>query len=227
MVATGTLEERWRHLRDDARDELIVTARQQTAHLASYVTNLLEISRIEAGAVGPRLDAVMLPDLLDDVLDTMRLRLNHHRLVLDLPDDLPPLAADATLLRQTLVNILDNAVKYAPRGSLIRIVADPAREAIADAAGQTAALRIIDQGPGVPEADLARLFQKFFRAANASQPGTGLGLTICRGLVTAMGGTIDATNRPGGGLCIRLSLPACPSPGMPSDFGSRLAAAET
>jgi two-component system sensor histidine kinase KdpD len=127
------------------------------------------------------------------------------------PDSLKLVQADATLLQQTLVNLLDNAAKYAPHGSLISIDAE-AEEA-------TVTLRIVDGGPGLPDSELDRVFDKFFRSATTSarHPGTGLGLTICRGLVEAMHGTIRASNRVDrSGLCVSITLPAAhanpPSP---------------
>jgi two-component system sensor histidine kinase KdpD len=203
LGATSALDLHWPVLADDARLELVKTARQESEHLSAYIGNLLDISRLECGTIGPRLVPLDLADLIGSATRKARAALSAHRLAIDIPESLPLMQADATLLQQTVVNLLDNASKYAPRGSQIRIDAD--------ADETTVTLRIRDEGPGLPDGELDRVFDKFFRSATtgATQPGTGLGLTICRGLVEAMHGTIRATNRNGrSGLCISITLPA-------------------
>src|SRR5205085_4343469 len=115
--------------------------------------------------------------------------LAHHRVALDLDPDLPMLNVDVVLFEQILFNLLDNAAKYAPAGSLISIRVEQD--------GTLAHLRIIDEGHGIPPADLERIFDKFYRVESADRrrAGTGLGLVICRGFAEAMGGTISTANR--------------------------------
>jgi two-component system sensor histidine kinase KdpD len=207
LGATTTLEHEWNRLRDDARMDLIITAREATQDLTAYVTNLLDISRLESGDIGPKQEAVMLSDLVGAALYKARAALADHRLFIKVPAELPLLEADSALLQQALVNILDNAAKYSPKGSQISM--------IAEAQADTVQLRILDEGPGVAETDLDRLFDKFFRAAatRGQQPGTGLGLTICRGIIEAMRGSIEAFNRcDRSGMCIRLTLPVSLAP---------------
>jgi two-component system, OmpR family, sensor histidine kinase KdpD len=203
LGATSALDLHWKVLADDSRLELVRTAREESEHLSAFIGNLLDISRLECGTIGPLLVPLDLADLVGSAAGKARAALSAHRLAIDVPDTLTLVQADATLLQQTLVNLLDNAAKYAPHGSLISIDAE-AEEA-------TVTLRIADEGPGLPDSELDRVFDKLFRSATTSarHPGTGLGLTICRGLVEAMHGTIRASNRADrSGLCVSITLPA-------------------
>jgi len=115
--------------------------------------------------------------------------LERHKTEMSIPGDLPMVKVDPVLFEQVLFNLLDNAAKYAPEGSTIRI------RGSADAF--SVALEISDEGPGIPEGDLDRIFDTFYRVRKGDQvrAGTGLGLSICRGFIEAMGGTITAGNR--------------------------------
>ena len=129
-------------------------------------------------------------------------RLAGHRVVLDLPDDLPLVLIDPLLFEQAIANILDNAAKYAPAGSviLVRGTSDPSR----------VTLSIEDEGPGLPPDDLPHIFDKFYRAKAADRrvAGTGLGLAVARGFVEAFGGTLDASNRKDrSGAVLTMTLP--------------------
>jgi two-component system, OmpR family, sensor histidine kinase KdpD len=116
--------------------------------------------------------------------------LAEHRIVVDLAPDLPMLELDAVLLEQVLVNLLDNAAKYAPPASTVTLEGRRCGDAVA--------LTVADEGPGLAPGDVARIFEKFYRGADAGdrrRAGTGLGLAICRGFAEALGGTIAAANR--------------------------------
>ena len=115
--------------------------------------------------------------------------LARHRTAIDIPLDLPMLKLDPVLFEQVLFNLLDNAAKYAPPGSTIRI-----RAWVEDSA---VTLQVMDEGPGIPSGDLERVFDSFYRVRKGDhvRAGTGLGLSICRGFIVAMGGTISAGNR--------------------------------
>jgi two-component system sensor histidine kinase KdpD len=132
----------------------------------------------------------------------------------DLPADLPLVSADAVLLEQVFVNLLENAAKYTPPGSPVEIAARP------EAGAGGIVIEVADRGPGIAAGDEARLFDKFFRGTRAGSSGAGLGLAICRGVISAHGGTIAATNRPGGGAMFRMTLPIVgappPAPSEPS-----------
>ena len=124
-----------------------------------------------------------------------------HRVTTDLPADLPLLRADFVLLEQVLVNLLENAARYAPAGTPVEIVARAGADALL--------VEVCDRGPGIPPDEAARIFDRFYRALNAPPgKGVGLGLAVAKGFVEAMGGTITAIDRQGGGTVFRLSFPA-------------------
>ena len=149
--------------------------------------------------------------MLGIVAGDVRRALPQLRLAIDVPAGLPPVLLDAHLFRQVMFNLLDNAAKYAPAESEVRVTAR--------ATAQGIAIEVLDEGPGIPPGDLARLFDKFFRiqVGDRRRAGTGLGLSICKGFVEAMGGSIvaenrvaaDGTGRPG--ALFRVTLPAAPS----------------
>ncbi|AWD20878.1 sensor histidine kinase [Fuscovulum blasticum] len=187
----------------DARRDLAENIREEGERLDRYVQNLLDMTRLGHGALTPRLAPLDLAELIGSARQRMRSVLRAHNLLVDLPDTLPLVLADGVLLEQVLVNILDNAAKYAPAGGDIVISARTA--------GARAELAITDHGPGIPAADLDRVFDMFYRVAGGDRQraGTGLGLAICKGLVEAMGGAIRAeTGWPDGtGTRILISLP--------------------
>jgi two-component system, OmpR family, sensor histidine kinase KdpD len=202
LGATSALDVHWSSLREEGKIELVKTAREESEHLSTYINNLLDITRIEFGAIGPKLIPLELADVVGSAVYKARGALSAHHLEIDVSDGLPFVEADATLLQQTIVNLLDNAAKYSPRGSLISIAADANDDSVN--------LRIMDEGSGLSSSDLDRIFDKFFRSATTKgrEPGTGLGLTICRGLIEAMRGTIEAQNRlERSGMCISITLP--------------------
>ena len=183
-----------------ARDALLATAQDETERLARFVGNLLDMTRLEAGALGPRREPVDLADLAGAALARTARLLAGHDVVTSLPPDLPLLRADFVLLEQVLVNLLENAARYAPAGSPVELAA---------AAGQGGlSLEVRDRGPGLPAGAAARVFEPFYRAPDAvAGQGVGLGLAVARGFVEAMGGTIAAEDRPGGGAVFRLAFP--------------------
>ena len=187
----------------DARQtrELLSTVREEAERLDRFVGNLLDMSRLEAGALGVKPQTVDVVELVEAAVKRLARRLADHRTQMDLPADLPPVSVDPVLLEQAIVNLLDNAAKYAPPGSLIRIGAA--------AAGGRVVLRIEDEGPGIPAEALPHIFDKFYRAREADRrvAGTGLGLAVARGFVEAFAGTLGAGNRAEGGAVLTISLP--------------------
>jgi two-component system sensor histidine kinase KdpD len=182
--------------------ELLSTVREEAERLDRFVGNLLDMSRLEAGALGVRLETADVHELVEAAFKRLSRRLSGHRIALSLPDDLPLVSVDPLLLEQALVNVLDNAAKYASPGSLVRI------GAVSD--DKRVILTIEDEGPGIPPADLPHIFDKFHRAKAADRQiaGTGLGLAVARGFVEALGGTLDAANRTSGtGAVLTFSLP--------------------
>jgi two-component system sensor histidine kinase KdpD len=175
---------------------------REVEYLDRVVTNLLDLSRIEAGALRARRDVYDLDDLLARSVESCRARLGDGSLVVDL--EVPPVEVDPVFLDEAVTNVLDNAIKYGVGGSRIKITA---REFGTD----LVRLTIEDDGPGVPEELLARLFEKFYRVPGRkadSRPGTGIGLAVTRGLVEAMGGQVAARRSELGGLAVDIDLPA-------------------
>ena len=166
------------------------------------VRNLLDLSRIEGGALHPELE----PHDLDDLVHQVIRRIHSDRVIeLDLPPDLPPLKVDDTYFDEVLTNLVENAVRYG--GSRIRI---GARELEAGAEVMVEVV-VEDDGPGVPDADIGRLFDKFYRVRRpreGSRPGMGIGLTVSQGLARAMRGEVTADRSELGGLAFRVRLPA-------------------
>jgi two-component system sensor histidine kinase KdpD len=192
-------------LGEEAKRDLTVTIQEEAERLNRFIANLLDMTRLESGAVQPNLALNDVGEIVGSALKRAAKILLQHRIEVDLAADLPLLSLDAVLFEQVLFNLLDNAAKYAPAGSAIRL------RAAHDSRFVT--LQILDEGPGIPESDLELVFDKFHRAQKADQvrAGTGLGLSICRGFVEAMGGAIVAGNRSdrsGAVFTIKLPVPA-------------------
>ena len=203
VTVTGvlsSLKDEGAHLSDQARHELLDTAFSEAQRLNRFVGNLLDMTRIEAGAIRLNFEPCDVQDLIGCALAAIEPRIGARRIEVQVADNLPLLSLDLVLMTQVLVNLLDNAHKFAPTGSVIEI------SATADAEGLT--LEVADRGFGVPESDLKRIFDKFYRIPiPEGAGGTGLGLSICKGIVEAHNGRIRAENRAGGGLRIVIHLP--------------------
>ena len=173
----------------DAQAELIGTIQEEAERLNRFIANLLDMTRLESGAIEPRLEPVDLSDVVGSALRRADDVLSRHRVTVDLAGELPLLRLDPVLFEQVLFNLLDNAAKYAPAGTAIQVAARSQDNQVR--------IEVRDEGDGIPPADLERIFDKFYRvqAADRKRAGTGLGLAICRGFVEAMGGTIAAGNR--------------------------------
>jgi two-component system, OmpR family, sensor histidine kinase KdpD len=190
-----------------AKDELMGTIQEEAERLNRFIANLLDMTRLESGAIEPRFAAVDLSEVVMSALKRAGKILAGHRVEVAIAPGLPVLRLDFVLFEQVLFNLLDNAAKYAPVGSLVRLQAAREDEAVC--------LRVSDEGDGIPPEDLEHIFDKFYRvhAGDHRRAGTGLGLAICRGFVEAMGGTIEASNRAdrrGAIFTIRLPIPATP-----------------
>ncbi|MCP4637961.1 MAG: two-component system sensor histidine kinase KdbD [Methyloversatilis sp.] len=174
----------------------------QARRTAQLVNNLLDMARLQAGAVALRRDWQSLEELAGSAIRSLGPALDRHVVELRLPPDLPLIHGDAVLLERVLVNLLENAAKYTPEGSHLRVSAE--RE------GERIAIEVSDDGPGLPPGDPERLFRTFTRGdAESSTPGVGLGLAICRAIVRAHGGEIEASSRPAPahGAVFRWTLP--------------------
>jgi len=186
------------------REELLATLEGEAERLNRFVGNLLDMTRLEAGAFELKPDLADVAEIIGVALERAGNILARHRIEVDIAPDLPMLRLDPILFEQVLFNLLDNAAKYAPDGSRIDLHA--ARD------GEAVAIEVIDEGPGIPPADLERVFDKFYRvdAEDRRRAGTGLGLAICRGFIEVQGGRIEAQNRrdrPGAILTIRFPVP--------------------
>ena len=186
-------------LSEAAERDLIYTAWEQALRLNRLVGNLLDMTRLESGAMRVVCQPYDVQELVGATLAQMPNRLHGRSVKRAIPDALPPVSIDLTLMMQALMNLVDNAVKYAPADELIEIEAYQEQ--------QTVVLAVKDRGPGIPEGELDHIFTKFVRLNPGGVGGTGLGLSIAKGIVEAHHGRIWAQNRPGGGAIFSLALP--------------------
>ncbi|SNB47518.1 DUF4118 domain-containing protein [Geobacter sp. DSM 9736] len=198
--ALTTLKEEVSLPNQAARGDLLDAALEEAERLNRFVGNLLDMTRLEAGELKLKEELVDVEDLVGCALAPLGSRLEGRKVEIMLSSGLPLVKMDMAFMTQVLVNLLDNAVKYSPMGTPLQISAGVEAQALV--------LAVADRGPGVPEADLDRIFGKFYRVpVPEGKGGTGLGLSICKGIVEAHGGTIKAENRDGGGLLVVVKLP--------------------
>jgi two-component system sensor histidine kinase KdpD len=186
-------------LDETARRELLNNASEQAERLNTLVGNLLDMTRLEAGAMKVKPTLSDIQDLVGSALAQFQSRFDQHTIQVDMPDTMPLVPMDFVLMVQALGNLVDNALKYAPKDRPIIIQTQ--------VIGLEAIIQVMDEGPGVPPADLSRIFDKFYRTEQSQARGVGLGLSISKGIVEAHGGRIWAENRPGGGAIFSLALP--------------------
>ncbi len=185
------------------RADLVDTAWGESRRLNRLVGNLLDMTRVEAGAMKIHREVIDVQDLAGTALAQLRDRLENRPVHTSIPLDLPMVLADFVLITQVLVNLLDNAIKYSPPGSPLEVRAVLHTPHVI--------ITVADRGFGIPEDDLARVFDKFYRVQRQRDSGgTGLGLPICKGIIEAHGGSIWAENREGGGVEVSFMLPASP-----------------
>jgi two-component system sensor histidine kinase KdpD len=204
LGSASTLRDLSGRLSDSEKSDLLATIIDESERLNRFIANLLDMTKLESGAIVPNSAPHDLGEVIGSALRRAGKILGGYRVELELQDNLPMLDLDAVLFEQVLFNLLDNAAKYAPAGSLIQI--QSWREA------NVVCLQILDEGDGIPADELENIFDKFYRAQKGDhvRPGTGLGLAISRGFVEAMGGTIVAANRTdrkGAVITIRLPIP--------------------
>jgi two-component system sensor histidine kinase KdpD len=198
--------------KDDAmRRQLLLTAHEEAQRLARLVRNLLDMTRLEAGALKVQKDLQPLEEVVGSALDRMEDRLRGREVKTSIPAGLPLVPFDAILIEQVLINLLENATKYSPAGTPIEVRAQ-AREGEVE-------VEVADRGPGVARQDAERVFDKFYRVREGEGGGVGLGLTICRGIVSAHGGRIWVEERSGGGAAFRFTLPLQGPLEAPADAG--------
>jgi two-component system sensor histidine kinase KdpD len=188
-------------LTDGERSELLDVIEGEAARLARLVDDLLDLSKIQAGAAAPRADWCDLRDAVATAAEHMR---SEHTIQFSLPEELPLVRADAAQLERVFSNLIENAVKFSPSGSPVLITAG--------AGGGRVTVRVTDRGRGIPSQHRARVFEPFFRGRGDRGPGSGLGLAICRGFVEANGGQIVLQTGSGPGTSFAVSFPAVRHP---------------
>jgi len=196
-----------------ARVELISAIDDEADHLNLLVGNLLDMSRIEAGVLKPKREWNMLAEIVGGVLERMKHFAERHKIEVEVSEDLPLAPMDYVQMEQVFTNLLSNSLKYAPEKTVVRISAK--------VDGDMLHVILSNQGPQVPNEDLERIFDKFYRVTAADKvTGTGLGLSICKGIIEAHGGNIWAENLPNGfafNFTIPLLLDGKPAPKLPLD----------
>jgi two-component system sensor histidine kinase KdpD len=206
IASAGSIRQTDVEWTDAERAEFAGTIESEAQRLNRIVGNLLDLSRIQGGMLRPERGWHDPSLLVRDSVERLRAAAHEHRLVVDVPDDLAPAFVDPVEFDQIVANLVENALKYTPAGSEVRVVARD-REGALEVA-------VEDSGPGLSAASVGHLFEPFFRASQSGRavPGSGLGLAVARGLVRAHGGEIAATNRPGGGARFMFRIPSPPPP---------------
>jgi two-component system sensor histidine kinase KdpD len=182
-----------------ARRELLETAHQEAQRLNRLVRNLLDMTRLEAGALKVHKEPQPIEEVVGAALDRLEDRLRGRDVHTSVPRELPLVPFDPALIEQVLINLIENATKYTPSGTPIDVSAHSNQDEVV--------VEVADRGPGVAPENAERVFDKFYRVREGEGGGAGLGLTICRGIVTAHGGRIWVEQRPGGGAVFRFTLP--------------------
>jgi len=203
-ASAGSLRQRDVPWTDADRDEFAQAIEQQADRLDRIVANLLDLSRMEGGALRPQRALHDVGALVEDVVERLREQTAAHPVSASVDPDLPPVSLDYVEIDQVLSNLVENAAKYAPPGTPIDVTARRLGDAVE--------IEVADRGPGVPPEAAVRLFEPFFRLRQSGGPtGLGLGLAVAKGLVEAHGGAISVRGREGGGARFAFTLPLAPS----------------
>ena len=205
LGAASTMRDLASALSETEKNDLLATIIDESERLNRFIANLLDMTKLESGAIVPNTARQDIGEIVGSVLRRASKILAHHKVSLELAADMPMLELDAVLFEQVLFNLLDNAAKYSPTGTTVSIRSQRDKSSMM--------LQILDEGDGIPPTELESVFDKFYRVQKGDhvRPGTGLGLAISRGFVEAMRGTITAANRVdrrGAVLTIRLPIPS-------------------
>jgi two-component system, OmpR family, sensor histidine kinase KdpD len=193
-------------------DELLATADESLDQLTHLVDNLLDMSRLQAGALSLFPRPAGLEEIVSRALDNLDPAARG--ITVDIPESLPEINVDPAILERVIVNLTENAIRYSPPATPPRLTAS--------ALGDRVELRVVDRGPGIPEQDRDRMFVPFQRLGDTDNTtGVGLGLALSLGLTEAMGGTLTAEDTPGGGLTMTVSVPVAPEPDCQREPGHR------
>jgi two-component system sensor histidine kinase KdpD len=188
------------------RQELLKTIYEEAEHLNQIIRNVLDMIKLESGAIKIKKEWQSLEEIVGVTINRLSEKIRDRQLIVKLPEDLPLIPFDPLLIEQALMNLLENALKYTPQGTPIELSASVKKDSIE--------VELADRGPGIRHGGEEEIFDKFVRGSHAGG-GMGLGLTICRAIITAHGGRIWAENREGGGAVFRFTLPIQGQPQMP------------
>jgi two-component system, OmpR family, sensor histidine kinase KdpD len=199
--ASSALNDAELHFDAAARTRLTMSIETKAHEMSEIISNVLDLMRFESGQVALRRDWQTIDDLVGSALSRLDSALANRIVDVELPPDLPAVYVDAPLITQVFANLLENAARHTPPGTKITIAAS--------LDGDSVRIDVDDTGPGLPAGDPELLFAKFQRGRDEGNTGgAGLGLAICRSIIQAHGGTITATQRPGGGARFEFTLPA-------------------
>ncbi|HEX9301130.1 MAG TPA: DUF4118 domain-containing protein [Casimicrobiaceae bacterium] len=210
--ASSTLAERGERMDSAERRALAQSIFERAREMSEHVAKLLQMTRLESGAIKVKRDWATLSEIAGSVLRRLSERMAEHRLIVELPEDLPLIFVDAPLIEQALGNLLENAAKHTPAGTVVRLRAQRR--------GSELVVSVEDYSDGLRDADVERVFAKFHRGTTeAAGGGMGLGLSICRAIVRLHQGRAWAERIAGGGTAFRFSLPLEEAPPMPVEAG--------
>ena len=207
--ASSTLAERGERMEARERQALAHDVFMRCHEMSERVSKLLEMTRLETGAIEPRRDWTSLAEIAASAVRTLGTRLAGHAVRVEVAPELPLVRVDAALAEQAIANLLDNAAKHTPPGTAIRLRAE--------AGPREVVVSVEDSGPGIDDEDMERVFAKFQHGRVAGASGMGLGLAICRAIVGLHGGRAWAERRREGGMAFRFSLPLEQAPAMPAE----------
>jgi len=208
--ASSSLAERGERLSPAERQALAQSVFEQAREMSEQVSKVLQMTRLESGRLELERDWGSLGEIAGSVLRGLADRLATHRVIVELPEDLPLVRVDAGLIEQVLANLLENAARHTPPGTVVRLRAK--------LEGGEVVVSVEDFGPGLPEADVERLFDKFQHGVSeGSKGGVGLGLSTARAIVRLHGGRAWGEQLPGGGIAFRFALPLEEQPRLPAE----------
>jgi two-component system sensor histidine kinase KdpD len=205
--ASSSLAERGDRFSAEERTALAKSIYRQAREMSEQVAKVLQMTRLETGGIALERDWAAVSEIAGSVLARLAEPLAGHRLMVDIPTDLPLLRVDATLIDQALANLLENAARHTPVGTLVQLRAR--------CEGSGLVLSVEDFGPGLGDRDMEGVFAKFHRGTAEGAGGVGLGLAICRAIVNLHGGRVWAERIPGGGTAFHMWLPLEEAPGLP------------
>ena len=205
--SASALVEEGNVLKAEDKHELNRAIYEEALRMSSLVNNILDMARLDSGAIELKKEWYPLEEIIGVVLTRLQKRLAGRPVTVKLPPGTPMIYVDTVMIEQVLINLLENVLRYTPEGSSVEIVAQASETAVE--------ISVADEGPGIPKGFENKLFEKFYRARHeAAQSGVGLGLAICRAIVEAHGGSIQAQNRPIGGAVFSFTIPQDHAPPM-------------